>query len=96
MAEDVGPGDLLPWGVVQEKTWGGPIGIHAWRVVVREQVKPIWLKAKRPVICRRACTPAATATAVEGVVASAPMRSGDLRSVIRSYISRNARLRRAV
>jgi hypothetical protein len=96
MAEDVGPGDLLPWGVVSEKTWGGPIGIDAWRVVVREQVKPIWLKARRPVICRRAATPAAAMTHVQGVVASSPTRADSLRGAIRTYLFRNGRLRRAV
>lgn len=96
MSEDIGPGDLLPWGVVREKTWGGPVGIHAWRVVVSGQHTPIWLKAKRTVICRRAAAPGATTALVAGVVASSPMRANDLRVRIRHFISRQARLRRAV
>ena len=96
MSEEIGPGDLLPWGVVREKTWGGAIGIDAWRVVVTGQHRPIWLKPKRTVICRRAHTPAATSPAVSGVVSSGPVRAGDMRARIRLYMLRRAGLRRAM
>ena len=95
MPEDIGPGDLLPWGVVREKMWGGPLGIDAWRVVVSDQVAPVWLKPKRTVICRRAKTPYAAAT-VTGVVGSNPERADDLRVRIRHFVLRQARLRRAI
>lgn len=95
LPEELGPGDLLPWGVVREKTWGGPIGIDAWRVVVREQHRPIWLKARRTVICRRACTPATDSPTVSGVVASGPVRVGEVRARIHYYLALRSRRRRA-
>lgn len=94
LPEELGPGDLLPWGVVREKTWGGPLGIDAWRIVVSDQHRPVWLKTKRAVICRRAYTPAAASTAVSGVVANGPVRVGEIRARIRYYLARGARLRR--
>ncbi len=95
LPEELGPGDLLPWGVVREKTWGGPLGIDAWRVVVRDQHRPIWLQRRRTVICRRACTPTPASTAVSGVVASGPVRVGEVRARIQYYLGRRARPRRA-
>ena len=94
-SEDIGPGDLLPWGVVREKTWGGQVGIEAWRVVVTGEHRPIWLAARRTVICRRAHTPSATSTSVKGVVGSGPVRAGEVRARIRHYLARRASLRRA-
>ncbi len=93
--EDIGPGDLLPWGVVREKTWGGPIGIDAWRFVVTGHHRPLWLKAKRDVICRRAFESGVPANVI-GVVSSDPKRIYDPRGATRSYILRHARLRRAI
>ena len=95
MPEDIGPGDLLPWGVVREKMWGGPLGIHAWRVVVSDQVAPVWLDPKRQVMRRRAEAPYAAAS-VSGVVGTNPERSDDLRVRIRHFVLRHARLRRAI
>jgi hypothetical protein len=89
--EDIEAGDLLPWGVVREKTWGGPIGIDAWRVVVSGKVRPVWLKPKRTVICRRAFERSAVEAPVAGVIASGPPRADDLRSRIRHYVLRQAR-----
>lgn len=95
MPEDIGPGDLLPWGVVRDKTWGGPVGIDAWRVVVTGHHRPLWLKAKREIICRRAFERAAPANVV-GIVASDPRRAESLGHRVRTYVTRHARLRRAV
>lgn len=94
--EDIEAGDLLPWGVVREKLWGGPIGIDAWRVVIAGKLRPVWLKPRRTVICRRAYVRAQVATPVTGVVASGPPRADDLRGRIRSFVLRQARARRAI
>lgn len=93
--EEIGPGDLLPWGVVREKTWGGPVGIDAWRVVVVGHHRPLWLKAKREVICRRAFERGEPAN-VAGIVASDPKRAQALGLRVRDYVRRHPRLRRAV
>jgi hypothetical protein len=92
--EDIGPGDLLPWGVVREKTWGGPVGIDAWRVVVNGHHRPLWLKAKREVMCRRAFE-RADAAKVAGIVASDPRRASAFGGGVRHYVLRHPRLRRA-
>ncbi|MBZ0230912.1 MAG: hypothetical protein K8M05_01050 [Deltaproteobacteria bacterium] len=42
-AEEVSPGDVLAWGTVLAKAWGGPLGIEAWRLVIEGQHRPLWL-----------------------------------------------------
>lgn len=42
-AEEVTPGDVLAWGTVLAKAWGGPLGIEAWRLVIEGQHRPLWL-----------------------------------------------------
>ena len=54
-ADEVEPGDVLAWGTVLAKAWGGPIGIEAWRLVIEGQHKPLWL-AKGEIVHRRART----------------------------------------
>lgn len=51
-AEEVTPGDVLPWGTVLAKTWGGPLGIEAWRLVIADRHRPLWL-ARREIVYRR-------------------------------------------
>jgi hypothetical protein len=51
--EEIAPGDVLAWGTVLAKAWGGPIGINAWRVVIEGQMKPLWL-APDEIVHRRA------------------------------------------
>lgn len=67
-AEEVAPGDVLAWGTVLAKAWGGPIGIEAWRLVIEGQHKPVWL-LKGEIVHRRARA-TRKASAVSGVVAS--------------------------
>jgi len=67
-ADEVAPGDVLAWGTVLSKSWGGPIGIDAWRIVIEGQVKPLWL-VKGEVVHRRARARLAS-EAVTGVVGS--------------------------
>ncbi len=67
-AEEVAPGDVLAWGTVLAKAWGGPIGIEAWRLVIEGQLKPVWL-LKGEVVHRRARA-TRKSSAVSGVVAS--------------------------
>lgn len=67
-ADEVVPGDVLAWGTVLAKAWGGPIGIEAWRIVIEGQVKPLWL-VKGEIVHRRAREKLA-AGAVDGVVGS--------------------------
>ena len=52
-ADEVVPGDVLAWGTVLAKEWGGPIGIEAWRFVIEGQHKPLWL-LKGEIVHRRA------------------------------------------
>lgn len=42
-AEEVTPGDVLAWGTVLAKAWGGPLGIDAWRLVIADRHRPLWL-----------------------------------------------------
>lgn len=95
MPEDVGPGDLLPWGVVRERTWGGPIGIDAWRIIVKGRHRPVWLQPKRGVICRRAFVRGESAE-VLGVIGTDPKRATELTARVRAYILRGTRGRRAL
>lgn len=67
-ADEVAPGDVLAWGTVLAKVWGGPIGIEAWRLVIEGQVKPLWL-VKGEIVHRRARAKRAPAQ-VTGVVGS--------------------------
>lgn len=67
-ADEVVPGDVLAWGTVLAKAWGGPIGLDAWRIVIAGQVKPLWL-VKGEVVHRRAHERLAS-PAVDGVVGS--------------------------
>lgn len=52
-ADEVAVGDVLAYGTVLAKAWGGPLGIDAWRLVIEGQVKPLWL-GKREIVHRRA------------------------------------------
>jgi hypothetical protein len=66
--EEIAPGDVLAWGTVLAKAWGGPLGIAAWRVVIEGQHKPLWL-APDEIVHRRARAKRRAATVV-GVVGS--------------------------
>lgn len=67
-ADEIAPGDVLAWGTVLAKAWGGPLGIGAWRIVIEGQHKPLWL-GKREIVHRRAHA-RRRAAAVNGVVGS--------------------------
>jgi len=67
-ADEVATGDVLVWGTVLAKAWGGPLGIEAWRVVIEGQHRPLWL-GKGEIVHRRARTKRAPAQMV-GVVGS--------------------------
>jgi hypothetical protein len=71
-ADEVAPGDVLAWGTVLAKAWGGPVGIEAWRLVIEGQIKPLWL-VKGEVVHRRARARREPAQ-VAGVVGSRPRR----------------------
>lgn len=66
--EEIAPGDVLAWGTVLAKAWGGPVGIHAWRVVIEGQHKPLWLVPDE-IVHRRARAKRGV-TPVVGVVGS--------------------------
>jgi hypothetical protein len=62
VANDLDLGDTLPQGVIRGKSWGGSVGIYAWRFDVGDGTRPVWLKRQHVVLCRRgeraAVTPA--------------------------------------
>ena len=42
-AVDLRPGDEIALGRILEKSWGGPLGLDAWRLIVEGLVRPVWL-----------------------------------------------------
>ncbi len=87
-AEDVSVGDVLVWGKVLAKAWGGALGIEAWRVVIEDRHRPLWLAPDEPVHCRQRGPQAPPAT-LAGVVGSGPSAS-DRASNLRQLVTRAA------
>jgi hypothetical protein len=53
VADNLELGDTLPQGVVRGKSWGGSIGIYAWRFELADGSRPLWMKRHHVVMCRR-------------------------------------------
>jgi hypothetical protein len=53
LADDLELGDTVPQGTIRGKSWGGSIGIYAWRFDVGDGARPLWLKRQHVVLCRR-------------------------------------------
>ncbi len=95
-AEDVCVGDVLVWGTVLAMAWGGPLGIEAWRIVIQDHHRPLWLAPGEPVHCRQRAT-ASTPNPLAGVVGSgSPVgdRATNLRQLVRRVAAESARRQR--
>lgn len=53
VADDLELGDTLVQGVIRGKSWGGALGIYAWRFDVGDGTRPVWMKRRTVVLCRR-------------------------------------------
>ncbi len=95
-AEDVCVGDVLVWGTVVAKAWGGALGIEAWRVVIEDRHRPLWLAPDEPIHCRQRA-PASSPTGLDGVVGSGPYaadRATTLRQLVRRAAAESTRRKR--
>ena len=51
-AVDLRPGDEIALGRILEKSWGGPLGLDAWRLIVEGLVRPVWLASDQFLLAR--------------------------------------------